>query len=319
MTEILPLLEESYSDVFLRMYAPTTSLNPLTRYLYPYEYTNPYKLQEFKIFSINYYPLLHFKEYVFACLLRSIVNSEKLNIYYVSKEYNLMDGDENESYRAGRFVIGFRGTDPLSVFHTYVLLAENPAEAFVKPTFNVELHYLQIRKYRRPGKLTEVYRGSFSAFLKLSIFSFSAHRQDLDPICKLVLDYSNNQKGRLCAMVLRSSYYREKIEYRYPDPFFPAECIQREVSFRTEEGIQQAAGKTYHELMARCRSRTIRPNTDYYFSDFRYLFISRAYKPNEVFLYQQDSATTRIYLENLFIDVSIVTEPLSFNFHDVED
>lgn len=148
MMEIFPELKESYGDIFFRLYTPTNSLNLYTRFYYPYDYTNWYRLQEFETFDqrLRSYK---FKEYVFACVIKKTVEPFGLEVLYVSKEYNLADG----SYRPGRFVIRFRGPLPFSVLSTEVYLAEVPAEAVVRPDFNVELHYLRIREFRRPGKV----------------------------------------------------------------------------------------------------------------------------------------------------------------------
>lgn len=88
--------------------------------------------------------------------------------------------------------------------------------------------------------------------------------------------------------------------------------FEKEVSFRTEEALVQSAGESYRERMMICFLRTI---------DFNIptsVYISRAYESNQVFVYSQDFLDQKIYLENLVVNVSIVHEPLSFNFDDVE-
>lgn len=133
-----------YSDLFHRIYRPNRNL--LKRLLSPFSYDNQYSLQELIITSAlgsRYY--FRTREFVFVCLLRQR-SSTLLVPYYVSKEYNVSDG---EGYQAGRFVFGDRKPN----VPEHVILAEESAEAYVRSDFNVELHYLQMRKYRRrrPG------------------------------------------------------------------------------------------------------------------------------------------------------------------------
>lgn len=170
MTKIFTELRDSYGDIFFRFYTPTTSSKPYVRYFYPYEYTNFYKLQEFQVLD-NRQRCYKFKEYVFACVLRHAVAPFGLDVLYVSKEYNLSE----RSYRAGRFVIKFNYTRtlPYSVFNTNIFLAEEPAEAFAEPNFNVEVHYLRIREYRRPGNcfnLQKIRNMNFMKNLKINDF-----------------------------------------------------------------------------------------------------------------------------------------------------
>jgi hypothetical protein len=48
-----------------------------------------------------------------------------------------------------------------------------------------------------------------------------------------------------------------------------------------------------------------------------HVYVSRAYKSNEVFVYLEDDLEEKIYLENLYVNVSIVDELNSFDI--VED
>lgn len=136
--------------------------------------------------------------------------------------------------------------------------------------------------------------------------------EDLDPICKLVSgNILLNQSYRLCVEVLRSSYFKDMI--KYPIPWLDRQCRRKQVSFRTEEGIKEANGKSYYEFMVRC-------NSTIYESFYKVSFyISRAYTRNEVFVYSvrnEDRGDEVLYLENLSVNVGVVNEPIAFD--DVE-
>ena len=71
--------------------------------------------------------------------------------YYVSKEYNICS--RGEFYIPGRFVLGNFTPERSSASYDSVLLAEEPAIAFVPIDFKVEMHYLRMRKYITPSKV----------------------------------------------------------------------------------------------------------------------------------------------------------------------
>lgn len=123
----------------------------------------------------------------------------------------------------------------------------------------------------------------------------------VDPLCKLI----PMEHYRFCVAVSRSSYFAERI--RYPQPTTSA-CSKEEVSFRTVEAITKAAGKPYFERMTLCRLE---------YENFRegkcFLYISRAYLSNAVFVYRRDPTDGKIYLENLSTNISIVDEINSFD------
>jgi hypothetical protein len=255
-------------------------------------------------------------EYVFVCLLEDTVLNDIVPLY-VSKEYNVC-GDE--SYAAGRFV--FVKPAPVGLpshrYH-YMLLAEESATAYTRSDFNVEQYYLEIRKYRQPGKVW------WYIFIRLifvhtcikmfSLLPTAATSSGLDPVCKLTSrDLSANQSSRLCVEILSSAHFEDRIEY--PKPLISFTCYELEVSFRTEEGMRRAAGNSYREFMIRCES-TLRNSHAEKIS----IFISRAYRRNQVFVYSPDSdgaerGVEKVHLENLSINVAVVDEPI--HIEDVE-
>lgn len=105
-----------------------------------YEYTNSFSLQKFA-FLIDIIDGLHtiqvpldIEEYVFVCLFEE-QNSKNVIPFYVSKAYNLLHD---------RRFLFLNHNVPL-------MLAEKSAEAYINQNFNVELHYLELRKHHEPG------------------------------------------------------------------------------------------------------------------------------------------------------------------------
>ena len=86
--------------------------------------------------------LYHLREYVFVCPLENTRTQEVFPLY-ISKEYNV--GPFGGWYKPGRFL--FVTPDEYKP-----VLAEEPATAYVGLGFNVELYYLQMRKYIQQGK-----------------------------------------------------------------------------------------------------------------------------------------------------------------------
>lgn len=89
-------------------------------------------------------------------------------------------------------------------------------------------------------------------------------------------------------------------------------CHQNVISFRTDDGKREAAGRSFHEIMVRCDISTI-------FGVQKEFYISRAYTPNQVFVYScitDSSGQKKIYPENLSLDISIVHD--RYNFGNVE-
>lgn len=137
--------------------------------------------------------------------------------------------------------------------------------------------------------------------------------RELDPVCKLnSADYDDNADLRLCSIVFNSSYFKTKVEYIKPmlNKFY----YREKISFRTEEGIRKTLHQSdkYYEILLGCG---VRMNT----GEEKYFYISRAYNPNQVFVYsymKNHYGRLKLYLENLSLDVSIVHE--LYNFGNVE-
>lgn len=126
---------QSYSDIVHQIYNPT------------YEYTNEYKEYVFRTLPNWYYT----REFVFFCPLKNSSNNQLIT-FYVSKEYNV--GISEIHQKSGRFIFGnFEpATGQMSQNREYVILAEEPAKVYKEPGFNVELHYLRIRKFIELGR-----------------------------------------------------------------------------------------------------------------------------------------------------------------------
>lgn len=131
--------QQGYSAFFSQVYDSSNLLDS-------YESTYPYKLREFSKMTTFH----HLREYLFVC---PATDTSEKNVmvypYYVSKEYNV--GLLGQSFKSGRFVFsnfipGRRDS------YDIVILAEEPAIVHTEPSFNIELHYLHIRKYIDPGE-----------------------------------------------------------------------------------------------------------------------------------------------------------------------
>jgi len=83
------------------------------------------------------------EEHVFVCLLLNWKNYDVVP-FYVSKEYNL--NLAGEPFKSGRFVFA-RFLPGVQNSFNYIILAEEPVNAYTGPDFNVELHYLEKKKY----------------------------------------------------------------------------------------------------------------------------------------------------------------------------
>jgi len=122
------------------------------------------------------------------------------------------------------------------------------------------------------------------------------------------MNLEDDQVFQLCATIFTASYFEGQIEY----PSHEAEnhsFVDENISFRTEEGMEKAAGNSYNELVLECNVNTTK-------DDQTVFYISRGYNPNQVFAFIKDDFDDDLYLENLFADVSIVHE--RYNFGEVE-
>jgi hypothetical protein len=164
MSKVLSELRSPrYTDIFRRIYTSgAPRQNAIVNLLYPYMYSNPYSVLEFSVDGVQrgLVAEIRFREHVFACIVRNRYSRDLL-AYYVSKEYNVL----NNSYMPGRFVFRKNDDDHPSyarIIFSAIALAEEPATIYQRPNYNLELHYLRIRKHRRPGKISDNYIYTFT-------------------------------------------------------------------------------------------------------------------------------------------------------------
>lgn len=133
-----------YKYIFNTLYNRTSLQNS-------FEYTNPYEQRRFSMRISDSFDII--TEYVFLCPFRDLSTLDLAPIY-VSKPYNVSPFADG-SYMPSRFVIGNLIPTYLPAYNN-LILAEEPVVAYEKSDFNVELHYLRLRKYVKPGKCTNV-------------------------------------------------------------------------------------------------------------------------------------------------------------------
>ena len=111
------------------------------------ENSAPYAQREFKLtyFILNenheYIPRpFKNKEYIFVCWFQNKTTNDVVPLH-VSKVYG---------WRFNRRYIVLEKSFPHETQR--VMLAEKPATVYARPDFNVELHYLEVRKHYKSGK-----------------------------------------------------------------------------------------------------------------------------------------------------------------------
>jgi hypothetical protein len=147
-----------YRNIFFKIFNATDSGNF-------YEYFNPYIEREFKMkMSPGHYVRAVVTEHVFVCPVKSLLTNDTI-LFYVSKEYNLRPSGEPN--KPGRFVFGNFVSGSLPK-HT-LMLADVPADVYVEGNFDVESHYLGMRKYIEPGKIETIRNREWSLSKQLDI------------------------------------------------------------------------------------------------------------------------------------------------------
>lgn len=112
---------------------------------------------------------------------------------------------------------------------------------------------------------------------------------------------TDGQHERICASVLGSSYFKGKI--RYPRTSYCRNvCYSKEVSFQTIDVEKDLGGKYFDEWMIYCEAVTIRSNTKIGY------YVSSAYNAAQAFVFNYNSFTQKVYLENLSMNVGISDE-----------
>ena len=142
-------------------------------------------------------------------------------------------------------------------------------------------------------------------------------KAEFDPVCKLngsLENLDNDQSFRLCAIVMTSPFFKKNFEY--PRRVHYKGCFEEQISFRTKEGKAEATDKLYREFMLHCYVNI--KDVHKHVNRTATFYISRAYNPNQVFIYSQveESMQRKFYLEYLNTDVSIVHEP--YNLGNIE-
>lgn len=148
IVNIQHILEEpDYWKVKQRIYGPTPESDQPTLY--------GYRQLDFEVYRANLgpfnepFPFHNKKEYVLVCWLE-VESRNKIVPFYVSKAYN-----EDRGFGIHRFVILENETvDYYPLDEPQILLAEGPAldYKYIKPDFNIELHYIELRKRYQPGQ-----------------------------------------------------------------------------------------------------------------------------------------------------------------------
>lgn len=305
------LVQPEYLDILKRTYGSTESVNRQRLYGYIKRRFKVSKYLDHDSVTISK------QDYVLVCWLKQN-NMNKLIPFYVSKAY-----DELRGFRVHRYVfpeeeetteneneVGYASTNRYC--YRDIILAEGPARDHRIPSFNIELHYLELRKHYHPSEYVNVMNLYYSRITLTFFSSFADEDRTRDPVCKLNSgNFEDNAELRLCSIVLNSTYFKNIV--KYVKRTLSKVYYRNIIAFRTDEGLEEAAANSYFkEIMLCCEVITVTGKA-------KQFYISRAYNPNQVFVYSfspDSSGRMRLHLENLSIDVSIVQEP--YNFGNVE-
>jgi hypothetical protein len=143
-----------YATIFRQIYRPVDDTH---------EYINPYSQQEFEFINFvlgedrDYRPVsVKREESVFMCSLRERL-SDDIVPFYVSKAYDVRDGRRYVLSGRSRAIGPDENDQDIGL-----MLVKKSAEAYVSLHFNVELHYLEVKKHYRAGiQYTILYCTSF--------------------------------------------------------------------------------------------------------------------------------------------------------------
>ena len=130
-------------------------------------------------------------------------------------------------------------------------------------------------------------------------FLLTAEKNETGPLCTMISTNRNdpaNQHYRICMAVCTSS------NFRYAQ-HAPQACRKEILSFRNTDVINHhlLVGQSYYERMTICSCKHFSHNV--VVDD---VYISRAYKSNQVFVYRRDPANKKLFLDNLSTNISIV-------------
>lgn len=116
-----------------------------------------------------------------------------------------------------------------------------------------------------------------------------------DALCKL----TRTDRRRVCTAVFNSEYFADRIPISGAGKFW-GRCEMKTVSFQTECGKTEAAGRTFREWMLSCRSSEDKKH-------FPYL-LSQAYQRDQIFVYFQQDNTGDMFLESMSTNVRLTAD-----------
>lgn len=119
-----------------------------------------------------------------------------------------------------------------------------------------------------------------------------------DPVCRL----SPSEKLRVCASVLNSSFFIDKVKFVPDIHNFKEECKLMRFSFQTDKAKAEANGGHYEEWMLPC---SVEPIAVYAPS---MLLVSRSYHSHYAFVYSFDYLSEEWYIENISGRISVLIE-----------
>lgn len=123
------------------------------------------------------------------------------------------------------------------------------------------------------------------------------------------------EKLRICVAIFNSGYFAEKINFSPSDVIaVDGSCEKNDISFRTENGMEKAAGRHFEESMMSCNPKKKDQNED----KLDYL-LSGAYENNKIFVFFKHNETQKIYLENLSTNVRYKAGNLVCKSDEVND
>jgi hypothetical protein len=105
-------------------------------------------------------------------------------------------------------------------------------------------------------------------------------------------------KLRLCAIVMGSSELRDRYQFEPQRIFLEPACTEREISFRTDRGVQASNEKVYKEWVIGCKPKNLREHR------YKLLYISRGYAANCAYVYELISGF--LYLHHFVDNVSVL-------------
>lgn len=139
-------ITRTYPDVSTHIYneVPSESQNSSRLYEYSNEYTQIVKFLP----NDDGSSILPGEEFVFVCPLK-MKNYDTIVPLYVTKTYGPPSGIHSHRFA---FMRWYDSKELYKVIDE-IFLVEGSAETYVRPDFNVEMQYLELRKHHEPGKI----------------------------------------------------------------------------------------------------------------------------------------------------------------------